>query len=894
MTSVSGHLMRMKFPIENKIWIDSKIKDLYRMPVVKDLIDGNARVLQNLHEMSQDVEELHLWLDCDREGEAIAFDVADMCKQVNKYMLVKRAHFSALTSQDVNKAAQNLQEPNKNLADAVKARQEIDLRIGASFTQLQTLSFKDVLFKNSTSGNKILSYGPCQFPTLGFVVERANKIKNFKSEITWRLELVHSYNTKEEGSENTTKQVIKFISTREKELDKKIIEDLYSKIKGMNPAVIDVTKTEKYRPRPTPLNTIEAQKLISKKLGFSSDHAMEYMEDLYRKAYISYPRTETNVYHPTINLRRIIQELNNDKDYSGFTKKLLELNNYGGPRNGKQDDKAHPPIHPVRFMKEEDKVNLPPNQVKVYDMICRHFLASVSKDAVAQETVVKIQIGEEQLQTQGLIVEKKNYLEIFPFDTWDSTLLPDFKVGEQITYDSLKVAKTTTKPPQYLSESDLIDTMDQNGIGTDATIHEHIKKIQERQYAMVQGKKFKPTLLGQSLIDAYEEIGVDIHKPYLRAQMEREMRLIAEGKKSKDEFLKETLTQMEGVYDQVSGKVDQIKNYLQVNYKQQFDDMYTLDEKEGVFRFSGDLGDSQNLNFNQEKKQQEIVKQVLGENSQERGNKNSIANTKICKCYKCNKNDMVMMISGKTGNPFFGCQGFPKCINPLPVPRSILKAEVSNESCPSCFALGRDIKKVKFFYDKEKLTQVMKDTLLTEDPKTGQYHGTFCVYRSKESYCDINYELLFRSSTKIKQHVKKIAKEQEESEKKLMLQEQKKQLKTQKSEQKVKTVKESNAPKTVKGMENIKKLEKKKAKRALQKQQAKLENDKSIIINKKESKDKLRELIESQLEKDQQTQPQSEKIVKPTERQGCGVCGKKRHSKDDQCEAFLKKKLMKE
>lgn len=79
-------------------------------------------------------------------------------------------------------------EPNKYLADAVKARQEIDLRIGASFTQLQTLSFKDVLFGNNTG--KVLSYGPCQFPTLGFVVDRANKIKQFKSEDSWKVEML--------------------------------------------------------------------------------------------------------------------------------------------------------------------------------------------------------------------------------------------------------------------------------------------------------------------------------------------------------------------------------------------------------------------------------------------------------------------------------------------------------------------------------------------------------------------------------------------------------------------------------------------------------------------------------------------------------------------------------
>ena len=89
---------------------------------------------------------LMLWLDCDREGEAIAFDVIDLIKAVRPNIIVKRAHFSALTKQDINLACtKKLSDPDKNLADAVFARQEIDLRIGASFTRLQSMNFKAAL-----------------------------------------------------------------------------------------------------------------------------------------------------------------------------------------------------------------------------------------------------------------------------------------------------------------------------------------------------------------------------------------------------------------------------------------------------------------------------------------------------------------------------------------------------------------------------------------------------------------------------------------------------------------------------------------------------------------------------------------------------------------------------
>jgi DNA topoisomerase-3 len=82
-----------------------------------------------------------------------------------------------------------------------------------------------------------------------------------------------------------------------------------------------------------------------------------------------------------------------------------------------------------------------------------------------------------------------------------------------------------------LTERDLITLMDSNGIGTDATIAEHIKNIQVREYVMKQGMSFVPTALGASLVETYETLGIELYKPYLRAEMERDMKAIADGQK---------------------------------------------------------------------------------------------------------------------------------------------------------------------------------------------------------------------------------------------------------------------------------------------------------------------------------------------------------------------------
>ena len=111
---------------------------------------------------------LCLWLDCDREGENIAFEVIDCVKKVKRNIHVLRAHFSALIPSDIWAAVRNLTPPDENQAKAADARQEIDLRIGCAFSRFQTM-----LLRHSVPEiDSLVSYGPCQFPTLGFVVER--------------------------------------------------------------------------------------------------------------------------------------------------------------------------------------------------------------------------------------------------------------------------------------------------------------------------------------------------------------------------------------------------------------------------------------------------------------------------------------------------------------------------------------------------------------------------------------------------------------------------------------------------------------------------------------------------------------------------------------------------
>jgi DNA topoisomerase-3 len=238
------------------------------------------------------------------------------------------------------------------------------------------------------------------------------------------------------------------------------------------------------------------------------------------------------------------------------------------PREGRNNDKAHPPIHPVNYVTPSQ---LNGDERKVYEFVVRRFLACCSTDAKGSLTQVEVEYGPEIFRTSGLIVLERNYLDVYPYDKWESSQqLPEFAVGETFVPNTVKMAEGKTGPPGYLTEPELIALMDANGIGTDATMAEHINKIKERNYVQTRTgsgagaahvdddagppetgggrgrgrgrggrggrgrggaaaggrgrgglEEFIPTTLGVALIEGYEslEFETSLSKPFLRKEV---------------------------------------------------------------------------------------------------------------------------------------------------------------------------------------------------------------------------------------------------------------------------------------------------------------------------------------------------------------------------------------
>ena len=174
-TSVSGHMMGIDFDEAYRGWHSCKEVDLFQAPLKRKVIDASRDIEKTLRREAKNHDTLLLWLDCDLEGEAIAFEVIEVCRGSNPRLQVFRARFSALIPRDIFRTMKHPDRPNEHMNDAVNARQEIDLRIGAAFTRWQTKRLQ-----NKYDGlDSVISYGPCQFPTLGFVVDRHVKIQAF-------------------------------------------------------------------------------------------------------------------------------------------------------------------------------------------------------------------------------------------------------------------------------------------------------------------------------------------------------------------------------------------------------------------------------------------------------------------------------------------------------------------------------------------------------------------------------------------------------------------------------------------------------------------------------------------------------------------------------------------
>lgn len=474
--------------------------------------------MEHIRQETKNADYLVLWLDNDKEGENICFEVLDIAMwSMKENAKVLRAKFSSLTHVDILAAYHSLSSgPNLNESMSVDARQIIDLKVGVAFSRFQTMHFRRKL----NLQQQLVSYGPCQTPTLGFCVARHDEILRFVPKVFWRVVPT---------IKSTFAQSLELEWCRIRTFDYLEAQTVQKLVETSKDIVVSaVTSKEKKKGKPEALNTVQLLKAASSSMGISPNEAMHIAEKLYLGGFMTYPRTESTSYASSFNFEGIVQAMcNGHPSCCEYAKKLLKQG-IKSPKAGK-DAGDHPPITPTtKIPKPEQLSHI---EMRMYEYVSRHFLGTISADACFKKKQVRFEVGGNQFMLKGSTVLSLGFMEPMNWLVKFDKIIPDFQEGTRVTLIKVEIIQGKTSPPDYLSESDLIGLMEQHGIGTDASMATHINNIGERKYVQVDGKNRRliPTQLGLSLVNGYREIDKELVAPELRSSIEKKCEMIAKG-----------------------------------------------------------------------------------------------------------------------------------------------------------------------------------------------------------------------------------------------------------------------------------------------------------------------------------------------------------------------------
>ena len=412
-----------------------------------------VRKLKNLADKSEMV-----WLasDEDREGEAIAWHLAEELKlDKNK---TKRIVFHEITKNAILKAIENPRGINYDLVNAQQARRVLDRLVGYELSP--------VLWRKVKGG---LSAGRVQSVSVRLIVEREREIQDFETTASYRIDAEFST---EEGKSFKAK-IPKNFDTREE------AEEFLQQNIGANFKVADLTKKPAKKTPAPPFTTSTLQQEAARKLYFSVSKTMTMAQRLYEAGHITYMRTDS------VNLSNEAKKGAAGEISSAYGEKYLKPRNYKGKSKGAQE--AHEAIRPTHF--ENHTVNVERDQQRLYELIWKRAIASQMSDAQLERTNVKIEADnhDKQFTANGEILKFDGFLKVYLEGTDDEEeeqagLLPAMKVNDSLENNYITATERFTRPPSRYTEASLVKKLEELGIGRPSTYAPTISTIQNRKY----------------------------------------------------------------------------------------------------------------------------------------------------------------------------------------------------------------------------------------------------------------------------------------------------------------------------------------------------------------------------------------------------------------------------
>ncbi|MAQ75132.1 MAG: DNA topoisomerase I [Aquimarina sp.] len=413
-------------------------------------------VVKKLKDLSKKAEMVWLASDEDREGEAIAWHLAEELNLDESK--TKRIVFHEITKNAIKKAIENPRKIDYNLVNAQQARRVLDRLVGYELSP--------VLWRKVKGG---LSAGRVQSVSVRLIVEREREILGFEPEASFRIDAEFA---NEEGKS--------FKAKLPKNLtDKKEAEDFLNTNKGANFKVADLTtKPAKKSPAP-PFTTSTLQQEASRKLYFSVSKTMTLAQRLYEAGHITYMRTDS------VNLSEEAQEGAKKEILTAYGKEFSKPRQYKGKAKGAQE--AHEAIRPTDFSKHTVEVD--GDQQRLYELIWKRAIASQMSDAQLERTNVKIEADNhnEHFTANGEVIKFEGFLTVYlegndDEDEEQEGILPAMKINESLFNNFITATERFTRPPGRYTEASLVKKLEELGIGRPSTYAPTISTIQNRNY----------------------------------------------------------------------------------------------------------------------------------------------------------------------------------------------------------------------------------------------------------------------------------------------------------------------------------------------------------------------------------------------------------------------------
>lgn len=525
-------------------------------------IEKNARHIESIAKALKNSDSLLLATDPDREGEAISWHVYELMKERNllKNKEVHRIFFNEITKSAIQDAINNPREISMDLVNAQQARRALDYLVGFNLSPL--------LWKKIRRG---LSAGRVQSPALRLIVEREEEIERFVAQEYWRIiaQCQHSSTPFEARLTHFNREKLQQFTINGADQAHNIQKTLLQQAQG-HLLVEQVEKKQHKRNPAAPFITSTLQQEAARKLGFTARKTMMIAQQLYEGidigsgtvGLITYMRTDSvNLANEAIEeIRTYICERYGD-DNCPKTARVFKT-------KSKNAQEAHEAIRPTSVKRTPEMVQaaLTTEQFKLYSLIWKRTIACQMAEALVDTVAVDLSCGEGNLfRANGSTITFPGFLTVYeegrddsPDDEQNAMLLPALKVGEKVSLKDILANQHFTEPPPRYSEASLVKALEEYDIGRPSTYASIIHTLQQREYVVVDKKRFFPTDVGR-IVNRFLTGHFTRYVDYkFTAQLEDTLDAVSRGEKEwipvLEEFWQPFIQQIHNTDEQVQRK----------------------------------------------------------------------------------------------------------------------------------------------------------------------------------------------------------------------------------------------------------------------------------------------------------------------------------------------------